>query len=195
MLTSDMIKTLKQVNISVDSELTKHRTKGVLKAASREQKRQIDAFAGLKRASINRVYTTGSISVKIAVAVAHVLNINPYYLTGEVSEPGECSDELLAEFLAAKGYKDIAEKAAKPPRKPRQKRTPKVAVAEVSMALPPELAEPVIAPAPAPEALPPAGDFTEEEAVILLRALFVRAQYGGDCGGTLAKVKALLIGN
>ncbi len=189
MLTSDMIKALKQVNVSTDGALTKERTKEVLKSASREQKRQIDALAGLKRASINRVYTTGSISAKIAVAVAYVLGVDPNYLTGEADKRGECTNELIAAFLAAKGYKDVAEKAAKPPRKPRQKRAPKAAAApEPAPIQEAAVADEVAAP-------PAAAGLTEDEAITLLRALFVRAQYGGDAGGTLGKVKALLTGN
>ena len=68
MLTAETIKTLKQTNVSADGDLTKQRVKELLQAASKDQKAEIDDLAGLKRTSINRVYATGNISAKIALA-------------------------------------------------------------------------------------------------------------------------------
>jgi len=95
MLTAEIIQTLNRRNVSVDGELTKQRTKEVLKGAKRAAKNDIDALAGLQRVSINRVYTTGNISAKIAIAIAQTLNIDPFYLTGEADEQGECTEDLL----------------------------------------------------------------------------------------------------
>ena len=71
MLSAKVIQSMKQNNISGDIEATKERVKAVLKEASRQQMKEIDKLAGLKRVSIYRVYNTGSISAKVAVAIAH----------------------------------------------------------------------------------------------------------------------------
>ncbi len=95
MLTVEEIKTMKQTNVSKDGVLTKQRVKEVWSAAVKSQKKEIEALTGLKRTSIQRVYATGSISVKIAAAFAQILDVNPYYLTGEAGEATGCDDLYL----------------------------------------------------------------------------------------------------
>ena len=43
-----------------------------------------------------RMYETGSISAKLAVAIGQVVNVNPYYLIGSIDEPGYCTDDIIA---------------------------------------------------------------------------------------------------
>jgi hypothetical protein len=213
MLTTEQIKTMKQNNVSADKDLTMLRMKEVYKAATRNQKNEIDALAGLKRVSINRVHTTGSILTKIAVAVAQIMNINPYFLTGEAGEKGELSVEVLADFLKAKGYANLAKAAAKPPRKKRdtakaeapvEKPTApavneKAAKKPVRQPRTKKVAEqkPVFTVAkPKKETLgtPKSSSLkmSEEEAVQLLRALYTRVKFNKSLISTLDQIQGLL---
>jgi len=222
MLTAENIKKMKQNNVSVNSDLTKQRTKDVLKTATRQQKNDIDALAGLKRVSINRVYNTGSISAKIAVAIAQTLNIDPAYLTGETTERGECNDLVLDSFLIEKGYSELTKlsAASKRPRKTREKKTseqpapaeqpnvkekkkpgpkPKVkAAAETPPApLVPKIegVEHGFSVKPVEDNSRPHWELTEEEAVQLLRSLYLRVQFdpNGDVANTLERIQMMLV--
>jgi len=99
MLEAKYIQQLKQSNISADGEKTKERVEKLWKAAAAEQKQAILEMAGVIAATIYRVYKTGSISAKLAVPLAQVLNVDPFYLMGQEDEPGEFSDEALRKLL------------------------------------------------------------------------------------------------
>jgi hypothetical protein len=197
MLTGEIIKTMKRNNISANGELTKKRFKELIQSATNEQKKEIDKLTDLKRVSILRVYETGSISAKISVAAAQVLNVNPFYLTGEAGEKGECNDETLSAFLNEKGYTDLL-KPAKPSRRrstaPAKDKTAGQAPAVEEN----KTVEPTATKAPPKPQLPiknitKAPKVTEEEAVQLLHALFLRAKYSGDAKNTLDMVCSLLV--
>ena len=174
MLSADIIKSLKQKNVSVNAELTTQRAKDALKKAKRAQKNEIDALTGLKRVSINRVYSTGSISAKVAIAMAQTLNIDPFYLTGESDEKGSCTDKQINAFLIAKGYAGSA-----------VSKTPKAKEASA-----PVSAEYVSDGESADEAS--FVEMTEDEAVHLLRSLFIQARYSAVSKELLEQVKAML---
>ena len=212
MLTAETIQKLKRGNVSVDANLTMQRTKDALKAAKRTEKNEIDALAGVQRVSVNRVYTTGNISAKIAIAIAQILNINPFFLTGEADERGECTDEILSTFLMAKGYADLVEQPAKPARKTRAKKAPAPStggtIAPVGETLAPKADE---SPVPIVESEVPDVkevitdnhrqsenyrkkilEMTEEEANLLLHSLFVQAKFSLKAQTMLLQVKGLL---
>ena len=176
MLSADIIKTLKQNNVSVNAELTAQRAKDALKNAKRIQKNQIDALTGLKRVSVNRVYATGSISAKVAIAMAQVLNIDPFYLTGESDQKGACTDKQINAFLIAKGYAGSPVPAAKPP---------KAAAAPVSVSAAEGSGE--------YDGEAPFIEMSEDEAVHLLRSLFIQAKYSAVSKELLEQVKAMLV--
>jgi hypothetical protein len=187
MLTNENIKKLKQTNVSVDAELTKGRVKAALGAATREQKRRIDTLAGLKRTSINRVYATGNISAKIALAIAQILELDPAWLTGESESRGEYSAAVANAFLTAKGYKAMAEMPA-PPAKRKYTRKPKPeAMAPAAQEAPAEPEAPEAVPAP------DVSGVTEEDAVKLLRSMFIRAEFNGETKEKLQEAVRLLI--
>ena len=181
MLPAKLIQSMKRSNVSGDGELTKERTKALLQKATRQQKNEIDALAGVKRVSVNRVYTTGSISAKIAVAIAQTLNVNPLYLTGEVDERGECSDETLNSFLITKGYLEVADSAPK-----KRGRKPRAQTADTPAA---PAAKPAAKPAPAGRT----AEMTEEESIYLLRSLVIQAKYSASARARLDEIKALLV--
>jgi hypothetical protein len=189
MLTNENIKKLKQTNVSVDSGLTKERVKAALGAATREQKRRIDSLAGLKRTSVNRVYATGNISAKIALAIAQILELDPAWLTGESDTRGDYSVAVANAFLSAKGYKAMAEEPA-PPAKRKYTRRPKPEPVEPIAEEAPEAPE---EPEAAPEPAPDVSGIGEEDAVKLLRSMFIRAQYGGNVKQRLEEALRLMI--
>jgi len=118
MFDAAFIQQLKQTNISIDDEKTKERVKELWNTTSKEEKQTIESLAAVARATVYRIYTTGSISAKLAVAIAQTLNINPYFLTGEADEQGECTDELLDDLLKKHGYeKKLAAERKKQRRK------------------------------------------------------------------------------
>ncbi len=119
MYNADFIQHLKRSNISVDGEKTKERVEKMWKSASNEMKTQIQQDADCSRASIYRIYTTGAVSAKMVIPFAQKLNVNPYYLTGEIDENSGYTEETIDRFLRDKGYSklldssNIAEKPKK----------------------------------------------------------------------------------
>ena len=199
MLDAEIIQAIKQTNLSTNGDLTKERAKAILKAASREQKSEICALAGLKRFSIDRVYATGNISGKIAIAMAQTLNLNPFYLTGEIEEQGEYSDEAIRSFLKSKGYETLAKKVKKPVRRTQVKAAPESDVKEsVTSHEPQDGAEPqgttALKNEQEPETLDvvAASEMTEEEAVAILRSLFLQAKFSSHARKKIEYIKAVI---
>jgi len=219
MLTTDQIKSLKQNNISVDPEITKQHTQQVWKAAKNAVKNDVIALAECAKGTVYRVFQTGSISIKLAIAIGQVLNVSPYYLTGEADKPGEFSEALLLQLLEQHGYKKLlaeialpAEEAPKPKRKytRKQKAVAEEAVVESEIeAVPdsePEIAsEPEIVPEPEVIAEPdpviedvPATtvdiDISEEDMQALLHSLVILDRAGiAVAQEKLARVKGILV--
>ncbi|MCL2421900.1 MAG: hypothetical protein FWD03_08595, partial [Defluviitaleaceae bacterium] len=105
-----IIRKLKQSNITVNPAKTKVRVRELWKTSSKSKKHIVEEAAGISRATIYRVYNTGSISAKLVVPMAQNFNVNPYYLTGKIDTPGECTDEILIEFLKGLGYEKLLAK-------------------------------------------------------------------------------------
>ena len=215
MLTAEQLGTLKQVNISADPEKTAQRTEQLWKSQKNATKNELIEYAGCTAATMRRIYKTGAIHMKLALAFAQMLNINPFYLTGEADEPGEFSNALLLQLLEQHGYKKLvedlappepAEDAPKPKRKYTRKAKPVVEEApadeqevEAEAAPEPEVeAEPepgvmleraVAAPAPAAEI-----DIPEEDLQALLHSLAILARAGiAGAQEKLAAVKGILV--
>jgi len=104
MIDTNVIQRLKQTNISHDVEKTQKRCNELWKAASRSQKHAIEEDADVARATLYRVYKTGSISAKLTVPMAQHFDVDPDYLIGATDEPGKCTDEKLEGFLKNLGY-------------------------------------------------------------------------------------------
>ena len=107
MIDARLVQRLKQTNISEDGEKTKARVQKLWKSASKDQKHAIEETAGISRATIYRVYNTGSVSAKLVTPMSVNFNVNPKYLTGEIDEPGECTVDSLVEFLKKHGYDSL----------------------------------------------------------------------------------------
>jgi len=213
MLTTEQIKTLKQVNISIDPVKTQERVRQVWKSAKNAAKNEVVALAGCSKATVYRIFDTGSIHIKLAIAIGQVLNVNPYYLTGEADEPGEFAEALMLQLLERHGYAKLLEEIAPPAPaeetpKPKRKytRKPKPVVEEPPPAPEPEPEaeatlepEPVPEPGPKPvkeyEALPGADiDLPEEDLQALLHSLVILDRAGiAEAKKKLALVKGILV--
>ena len=116
------------------------------------------ALAGCAKATVYRIFDTGSIHIKLAIAFGQVLNVNPFYLTGEADEQGVFSEALLLQIVEQHGYAKLLAEIAPPLAdevvvKPKRKytRKPKPVIEEAAPA--PE-AEEEVAPEPEPEPQP-----------------------------------------
>jgi hypothetical protein len=98
---------IKQTNVSKDQDKTKERVEAIWKSCKKPVKNAVLELADVNDSSYYRIYQTGTISVKLALALAQIVNIDPYYLTGESDEQSEFSEELGKDFLKAKGYNDL----------------------------------------------------------------------------------------
>ena len=117
MFDATVIQKLKRSNISDNAEDTISRVKGLWKNANREQRDSILELSGLQKVSVERAYKTGSISAKLVVAMAQVLNVNPYFLIGESNDAGKCTDEDLKSLLLKHGYGNLVDEQKKADRK------------------------------------------------------------------------------
>ena len=215
MITTAQLKSLKQNDISVDAEKTKARAEQLWKAQKNAIKNDLVAFAGCSPATVHRIYKTGSIHIKLALAFGQVLNVNPYYLTGEADEPGEFTEAQLLQILEQHGYKQLAEEIAPPPAaeevvKPKRKYTRKAKPVVEEAAPEPEPEEEVIPepepqPEPEPESEPvpvaveeptPGADIDlpEEDLQALLHTLVILDRTGiAAAKEKLARVKGILV--
>jgi len=219
-LTESLIRQLKQVNISKDTEKTKERTREAWYAASKDAQEAIMSLTGITKSSVQRAYKTGSISAKLALAFAQTLNLNPYCLTGESDEQADCSEELIRSFLGDHGYqKLLAELPPAQPVKTRKRRTkastekadqvqpaPEPVAAPVTEARDdtpisaPQPAEPVAAPCTPPEPVPISEEIqsyldtvTEDEIMLFVRAILLRAKAGGIHAEKAKQLKLFLL--
>ncbi|MCL2107503.1 MAG: hypothetical protein FWH26_10670, partial [Oscillospiraceae bacterium] len=129
-----------------------------------------------------------------------VLNVNPFYLTGVVSAPGECTGEALRDLLMQNGYRkllaeiELAEKKVKRAKKAEEEGAAAAKAAEAAEAPPAAAAEPAEAAAeeaPAEEAI---AALAAEDLQALLSALFIRAGAGvAKAQETLKEVQSLLL--
>jgi len=107
MLTAEQLQSLKRTNISKDAEKTKQRSETLWKSLKLAQRDVIKELAGVSAQTIYKVYKDGGISIKVTLAFAQTLGINPYYLTGEADEPGECTGAIIRKLLLKHGYKKL----------------------------------------------------------------------------------------
>ena len=184
MLNESLIQQLKQtVNISTDAEKTKQRFKAVWKAASAAEKKAIEKSSGVSHSTLYRVCNTGSISARIIAAASQMLNVSPYYLTGEADEPGESSEPILREFLEKLGYQDLLAQSESEPkpqraRKKRAVKTEKPPKAKISKDKHPAdeivvIEENIVI---TPDASSFFDEFAEEDIILLLRSVKIRAK-------------------
>ena len=194
MITSALIQQLKQSNISKDGPKTSARVQEIWKAASAAQKQAVCELSGSAKATVYRIFKTGGISAKLAMALSQVLNLNPRYLTGEADDCGEYAEADAVRFLSRLGYDKLLseqEKAARVAHRElaaRQRKEAALVAAEVP-------AVPATEEKPAHKNAPTGDIVTAEDIVVLLKALEVRAKAGiPEAKQLLAQIKILLLG-
>jgi hypothetical protein len=95
MITAKQLETLKSGNISVNAEKTKKRVTEAFKTALRQQREDILAMSEFTK--VNNFYVvakSGKTSPRTVIAIAQVLDISPYYLTGESDSPDPCAGDI-----------------------------------------------------------------------------------------------------
>ena len=192
MITLALIQQLKQSNISKDGPKTSGRVQEIWKAASAAQKQAVCDLSGSAKATVYRIFKTGGISAKLALALSQVLNLDPRYLTGEADDRGEYVEADVAKFLSRLGYDKLLseqEKAARVAQREiaRQKKEAPAPAAEEAPAAVEE--KPALKEAPANEIV------TNADILVLLQALEIRAKAGiPEAKQLLGQIKILLLG-
>jgi len=191
MVNAAFIQQLKQSNISKDGTKTGKRVQELWKGATADSKAAVCELAGSAKATVYRIFKTGGISAKLAIALAQVLGVNPRYLTGEADEPGVYSEADAADFLSRLGYEKLLAEQEKAVRRATREAARLKKEAEAAAAQEPDAEEkPVVKEAPVGEIV------TNEDILILLQALEVRAKAGNpDARQLLGQIKILLLGN
>jgi hypothetical protein len=206
---------MKQISVGKDEEKVRARLREEWLPLTKPQRADVLNLSGLTSYAVTRSYEKGRVSLKLALALAQSLHINPYYLTGASDERDLFSDELAIQFLADYGHTDLVVKD-KPKRKYNRKakpvaeepaaEEPTAAVQEWTSPEPateaaesdsPEIAE-VNDTEEAPVDLPSdvfeeSIDITFKAAKKLLKALFMRAKHSEDAKATANQVKKLLM--
>lgn len=182
----NLIQKLKKTNVSKDGEKTKIRFKELWKTATREQKAQIMDTADVVRATIYRIYSTGVVSAKIVIAASQAVDVDPLYLTGESDAPGSFSAEAARGFLIDRGYEKLIKKYPSFGGTPANEDN-RVKAARRAMDPPPADKAPSPGGAEAPVRL------SEEEAVVLLRALVIRSKKSAEAQKKLDDIVAVLL--
>lgn len=194
MWNKDLIQKLKQSNISKDSEKTKERVKATWQSIKSGQKNDVIELADVTVASVYRVFRTGAVSAKLVIPISETAGVDPYYLTGASDDIGKFSDELAIKLLTELGYSKILDGYRQNPKKSRKNKIqsldegsareltasaevedsqatveiPHPADARVAGESDENAAETPVA------SISVAGDLTEDEAILLLKAILLR---------------------
>ena len=193
MLTPKQFELLKKKNISVDAEKTKARVTATFKTTTKTQRDEILTLSGLS--TQNTFYATeksGVVSAKAVLALAQVLEISPYYLTGE------SDDKTFDASMLNKFYK----KCPKSKDEKQVQKTKKAVPVETAEILKTETAPVVVPEAPpksskvnetAPTKTAANIKIDDSSLIKLLEALAIRAKFGGEAEETYNKVVELLV--
>ena len=176
MIDERLIKQLKQTNISKNTAVTKERINEIWKSATKMQKSRVELISGVSRATIYRVYNNGKISAKLAVAIAKVFNVDPYYLTGMSNKLSRCTNQTLYKFLTDLGYKNLPIKS--------NEETGEEA----------EVSNDAAAPEPKSAVAETNADLTSEDIQTLIQSLLIREKAGVKSAvDKMAKLRELLL--
>ena len=99
MITRETMAFIKRKNVSKDAEKTKQRVEADYSSLRNSEKSNIFAISGLSRSSIYLTVKTGRLSARLALAMAHTLNVSPLYYTGETDDREELTEANLRYFL------------------------------------------------------------------------------------------------
>lgn len=108
-----MVGRLSKKNVSKNGDQTKQRVVKIWQSSSKRDKIRAKNLASNIHATIKNITETGKISEKTTIALAHSMNVSPFYLTGEDDEYGNCNEDIIKVFLMKSGYKNILEQNVK----------------------------------------------------------------------------------
>jgi hypothetical protein len=190
MLNAGIMSKLKRVNVSVNTELTAQRLKEDYTAASKADKSAVVELSGLGRPTFYRANDTGIASAKVVLAMSQILKVSPFYYIGLDQEKTPLQGDHVIDFLKKYGYHHIAaDLTAKTPDSGAKKGKdappvePKGEKDGVRLSLP-DISE---------ELRSAAENMTVEDAVLLLRALMLRAEAGGQAAQYAKLVRLCLM--
>ena len=189
MINSALIQKLKQSNISKDGQKTSARVQEIWKAASAAEKQAVCDLSGSAKATIYRIFKTGGVSAKLAIALAQVLQVDPMYLTGETDERGTYNEAAATSFLSRLGYDKLLIEQDKAVRRAQREavRQKKEIVAG---------AEPAANETFTAKEAPKSEIVTSEDLTVLLRSLEIRAKAGiPQAKELLRQIRLLLLGD
>lgn len=109
MLSIEQIIQLNSNNISVNLDHTKSVVTQLWNNASTHQKQKAVTLGSYKNTkSFGPVKAIGKISVRMAIVLAQVFNVDPFYIIGEKIEDNGFDENVLSEFLQRFGFEDFA---------------------------------------------------------------------------------------
>ena len=188
MINAALIQQLKQSNISKDGEKTSARVQEVWRAASAAEKQAVCDLSGSAKATVYRIFKTGGVSAKLAIALSQVLKVDPLYLTGEVDERGVYNEAAATSFLSRLGYDKVLMEQDKVVRRAQREAVRQKKTAEATE-------EPTVDTYPVAKEVPKSEIVTSEDLVVLLQSLEIRAKAGiPQAKELLGQIKLLLLG-
>jgi len=205
-LMQEQLKSLKRVNVSKDSDKTKERIRQDFKSASKAEKNAILELSGQGVNSIYRIYAIGTITARVVLSFAQILNVNPLYYTGEADERGAFEKEQVLGFLKLHGcdnlFNDLNKKRTGS-KKIKDEPAKKADAGEITDK-DKVISESTAATVPATEEIrlmfsneaqmkKAVDELTEQEAAELLHTLFIRAKGGGEAKFIADVVKRCLL--
>jgi hypothetical protein len=107
MLELNKFKEMKQISVGQDEEKIKSRVKKVWVALTKPQREEVLNLSGLSVYAAMRTYQKGKISLKLALALAQVQKVNPYFLTGASDDREDYTDDRINQFLTDNGHADL----------------------------------------------------------------------------------------
>jgi len=192
MVNAAFIQQLKQSNISKDATKTSQRVRALWKGASAEAKAAVCELSGSAQATVYRIFKTGGISAKLAIAIAQVLGIDPCYLTGEAEEEGAYNEADVTNFISRLGYDKLLVEQEKAARRAAREAARLKKEAEAAQAAAPAEAD---TEKPAAKEVPANEIVTNEDILVLVQALEIRAKAGNpEAMELLRQIKLLLLG-
>lgn len=212
-------KKLKQVNISEDTEKTKARLERIWDNADKKNKKELlNNAGGAIYNAIGKIKKSGRITAKMTILLSRYLDINPLYLIGTTDDRDSYSEILLKEFLIRLGYKnlwkeyenylikfdmentgddEVDEEEYMPETagagQGAKEKDDETKFSEFVAAIAAENACQEEAEAPDRDNTQTGEDLTDEEAMVLLRALFIRAKANPEIEKAAVQIKSLLL--
>jgi transcriptional regulator with XRE-family HTH domain len=177
LLSVELLQKTKRTNVSADPAKTRRRVEEILRPARLAQKKAVRELAGVTTQVFHTIYSKGNISIRMVIAISQVLDVSPFYLTGEADEPGAFSEEALRDLLLKHKYRDLVASLELPEKKKRLAKAEEPTQQPAADEAPPAEAED--SPLPAEPQLPPgSGAIDEADLHLLLSAASIQAKAG-----------------